>query len=53
MFWYLHALVAAREPVAIDQVLPNARRVASPFKLQRDDLRIGLTGAERALHIRA
>ena len=37
--------------MAIDQVLPNASRVASPFQLQRDDLRIGLTGAERALPI--
>ncbi len=34
----LNALIAARKPVLIDQILPDAHRVAAPRQLQLDHL---------------
>src|SRR5215472_15198904 len=45
----LHALIAAREAVAVHQVLPDAHRVPAAPQLLRDPLAIRLTGACRAL----
>ena len=48
----LDALVAACKPVAVYQILPNPRRIASPLQLQGDQFGIWLTGAIRARSIR-
>jgi hypothetical protein len=49
----LHALIAAREPVPVNQILPDAHRVAAPRQLQLDHLAIRFTGTCRALAIRS
>src|SRR5512146_742449 len=41
----LHALVAAREPMSVDQVLENAHRVAATRQLQLDPLAVCFAAA--------
>src|SRR5215472_11144587 len=48
----LHALIATREPVVIDQVLPDAHGVAATSEFQFDQFPIGLATAQRWLPIR-
>jgi hypothetical protein len=44
----LDALVAAREPVLIDQILPDAHRVAAPRQFQLDHLAVSFADTYRA-----
>ncbi len=42
-----HALVATREPVAVDQILPDTHRVPVALQLQRDQFTVRLAVARR------
>jgi hypothetical protein len=43
-----HALVTAREPVAVNQILPDSHRVPATFQLQRDQFTVRLAVARRS-----
>ena len=43
-----HALVATREPVAVDQILPDSHRVSVALQLQRDQFTVRFAAARRS-----
>jgi hypothetical protein len=43
-----HALVATREPVAVDQILPDSHRVPAALQLQRDQFTVRFAAARRS-----
>ena len=47
-----HALIALREPVVVDQVLPDRHRVAAPRHSLLDPLTVRLAGARRRIRPR-
>ena len=44
----LNALVAAREPVPVDQILPDTHRVPAALQLQRDQFAVRFAAARRS-----
>ena len=43
-----HALVTTREPVAVDQILPDSHRVPATLQLQRDQFTVRFAAARRS-----